>query len=635
MIAALTWITVLVLRMEAAAQHEASVRLALYRMDFWLSPRIGRERLRPYFEYLPFYAQQRAYTRILHEIEPGEVITPSPLLTFDSDVFLLHFQVAADGTVSSPQVPEGNWRDLAEGGGLGGAYLAPGVIEGRAPLLARVRTLLPVQARLDACVLGAETMIADLIGVAAPAPTPATQILQSLPGQTLAFDGVAENASQQPSQSQSQQWASGMQQRGQVQSSISKADIARRAASNYQQQLEETTAPPQTAQVFIVPQKGAAVINVESVQVDELVPVWLSPNADPDAKHDRELVLLRRVRIGDETLYQGVLCDWNALRGALIEQISDLFPNAQLLAEPQPSPALLESGRLLGSVPATLETSPPRITWNGMGGLLLSPARTTLALAWLAVIGAIIAAGITLRSSIHFGEKRSRFASAVTHELRTPLTTFRMYSEMLADGMVRDEAQRQTYLRTLQQESGRLSTLVENVLSYARLEEGRAARHMQALTADDLIGRVRGVLQRRAEDAGMQLEISNHVGGDGASSQRFTTDAEVVEQILFNLIDNACKYAADGEDKRIEIVLGEQADRLTITVRDHGPGISPEHERAIFKAFERGAHGPGDTIPGVGLGLALSRGLARDLGGELTLEHCEGCGACFMLTLGA
>ena len=81
-----------------------------------------------------------------------------------------------------------------------------------------------------------------------------------------------------------------------------------------------------------------------------------------------------------------------------------------------------------------------------------------------------------LRASIAFGERRSRFASAVTHELRTPLTTFRMYSEMLADDMVPDEGQRRVYLATLKEESGRLATLVENVLTYARLEEGRFAR---------------------------------------------------------------------------------------------------------------------------------------------------------------
>lgn len=658
-IAALVWISALVLRMEAQAQHEASVRLALYRMDFWLSPRIGRERLRPYFEYLPFYAQQRAYTRILSEIQPGEVITPSPLLTFESDVFRLHFQVDANGEITSPQVPTGNWRDLAEGGAEGQRYLDEGAIERRQPYLDRVRALLQPTKQpplaLEGCVLGAETLLADLVGDEAPAmqlPTQSALAFNDLPLPQVPPPPNAQTPD--PGPQAVQQWAAGAQQRGAVQSVISKADIGKRAANNYtrQQQQEETAnLAGQTAQVLMQPQKGAAIIDVDSVQVDELVPVWLGDEASsatpkvapgdqaiqqvareeshPPAAAVPTLLLLRRVRIGGEVIYQGILCDWSALRAALREQISDLFPDASLLPEPQPSPALLESGRLLGSVPVTLDAPCPGIAW---GASMFTPARTTLSLAWLAVIGAIAAAGMTLRSSIHFGEKRSRFASAVTHELRTPLTTFRMYSEMLAEGMVRDEAQRQTYLRTLQQESGRLSTLVENVLTYARLEEGRAARHVETITIANLLERVRGVLQRRAEDAGMTLVIADRTGADAVVS----TDAEVIEQILFNLVDNACKYAREAQDKRIEIAVERDNKGLAIAVRDHGPGISPEHQRAIFKAFDRGAHGPGDTVPGVGLGLALSRDLARDLGGELTLERCaDGDGACFRLTLPA
>ncbi|HVP73423.1 MAG TPA: HAMP domain-containing sensor histidine kinase [Phycisphaerales bacterium] len=652
-IAALVWITALVLRMEAQAAHEASVRLALYRMDFWLSPRIGRERLRPYFEYLPFYAQQRAYTRILNEIEPGEVITPSPLLTFESDVFLLHFQAGANGEITSPQVPTGNWRDLAEGGEEGKRYLEPGAIERRQPRLDRVRLLLqppslpPV--RLDACVLSAETLLANLVGDNWP-PAPPGQIAFQSSG--LPLPPMPE-ASRQYAQSQQpkaqalepnaqdlQQWASGNQQRAEVQSVISKADIGKRAASNYGSQQQEDSGPSQKGQVMMMPQKGAAIVDVDSVQVDELVPVWLPSLSDEQsvspAVHDvaqpttssgvsdesMTLLLLRRVHIGAETVYQGILCDWPALQGALLDQIKDIFPEGRLHPEPNPSPALLESGRLLGSVPVTLEAPCPPFAL-GRGAALLTPARTTLALAWLAVLGAILAAGMTLRSSILYGEKRSRFASAVTHELRTPLTTFRMYSEMLAEGMVRDDSQRQTYLRTLQQESGRLSTLVENVLTYARLEEGRQARHVQAMTTAELIARVRGVLQRRAEDAGMQLLIT-----DRTSGANIRTDAEVIEQILFNLVDNACKYASESRQKRIEFDIDRAGDRLCMAVRDHGPGISAEHERAIFKAFDRGAHGPGDTIPGVGLGLALSRGLARDLGGDLTFERPDNGGGC-------
>src|SRR6185503_16178753 len=94
---------------------------------------------------------------------------------------------------------------------------------------------------------------------------------------------------------------------------------------------------------------------------------------------------------------------------------------------------------------------------------LTSPTRVTLAVAWLAVAGSLAAVGLALRRTVDLSERRNRFASSVTHELRTPLTTFRLYSEMLADGMVTDAAQRQVYLDTLKSESSRLATLVENV----------------------------------------------------------------------------------------------------------------------------------------------------------------------------
>ena len=118
---ALVWITVMVLRLEQAeygaridARHQESVRLALWRLDSWLMPHLARESGRPYFEYQPFYPQRRAYTRLLDEIEAGEILTPSPLLSFQSDYIRLHFQMSPNGTLMSPQVPEGNLRSLAE-----------------------------------------------------------------------------------------------------------------------------------------------------------------------------------------------------------------------------------------------------------------------------------------------------------------------------------------------------------------------------------------------------------------------------------------------------------------------------------------------------------------------------------------
>jgi signal transduction histidine kinase len=243
----------------------------------------------------------------------------------------------------------------------------------------------------------------------------------------------------------------------------------------------------------------------------------------------------------------------------------------------------------------------------------------------------MVAVGATLRKSIDLGERRRRFVSAVTHELRTPLTTFQMYTEMLADGVVRTEEQRLVYLRTLKEESRRLSAMVANVLAHAQLEERRGPRHLESLTLESLIERVRPPLERAAASSGMTLDI----GTAGSSAEALTVDPDAIGQILANLVDNAAKYARGGEPATISLLASARDGSLVLTVRDHGPGVPGEQARAIFAPFERGGRDSADPIPGVGLGLALSRGLARDMGGDLTLDAASGCGASFRLVLPA
>ena len=112
-------------------------------------------------------------------------------------------------------------------------------------------------------------------------------------------------------------------------------------------------------------------------------------------------------------------------------------------------------------------------------------------------------------------------------------------------------------------------------------------------------------------------------------------DAEAVGQILGNLVDNAAKYANGTSASTIHLGAKAANGSVVLTVRDHGPGIAREQAAAIFEPFARGGRDPSDPVPGVGLGLALARGLARDLGGELTLESPADGGARFRLELPA
>jgi len=120
-----------------------------------------------------------------------------------------------------------------------------------------------------------------------------------------------------------------------------------------------------------------------------------------------------------------------------------------------------------------------------------------------------------------------------------------------------------------------------------------------------------------------------------ASNDRVRTDMAAVEQILFNLLDNACKYAASATDRRVHLQVESQRKHVLLRVRDRGPGVSEQARRRLFRPFSKSVVEAAHTAPGVGLGLALSRRMARAMGGELRLEGDDAGppGACFTLVL--
>lgn len=350
------------------------------------------------------------------------------------------------------------------------------------------------------------------------------------------------------------------------------------------------------------------------------VVVWLGAPAPASVP---ALAFLRRA--GENMGFTGYFLNWPRIEERLLFEIRDLFPDAKLERVMIGGKPIDPLGRGLANIPVTLVTKfPGPIAATGITG-----GRAALGLAWLAMIVASIAVGATLRSSIELGERRRRFVSAVTHELRTPLTTFQLYSEMLADGLVQDEDKRQQYLETLKDESQRLSAMVANVLAHAQLEGKHEPRRLEQTNLGKLIARLRPPLERRVAASKLTLEIENR----SPETAPLTVDSEAISQILGNLVDNAAKYASGSNPSVIQLGVAAQNGSLILTVRDHGPGIPREKAKAIFAAFDRGGRDPSDPVPGIGLGLALARGLARDMGGELTLENPNEPGALFRVEL--
>jgi signal transduction histidine kinase len=336
-----------------------------------------------------------------------------------------------------------------------------------------------------------------------------------------------------------------------------------------------------------------------------------------------ELVMVRRVQSEAGERIDGAWLDWPLLAGDLHREIADLLPTAKLVptGSAQGSPA-----RRLATLPLELDAGVVPLPDDASS----APLVFAIAAAWAFVVVAFVAVAMLLRGSLALSERRAEFVSAVTHELRTPLTTFRMYTEMLAGGMV-EPSKRERYLETLRREAERLGQLVENVLGYARIEvdDGRRAPSHERTTAGELLARCSDRLHERCRRADLELAIALD---DDAAAASLDVDAVAFEQIVFNLVDNAAKYGASAAAPTIEIFVRVVAAYVEVEVRDHGPGIPAADRRRVFDAFAKGAAHQSGTKPGVGLGLALARRLAASMDGRLELRAAAR-GAVFVLSL--
>ncbi|MCA9032294.1 MAG: HAMP domain-containing histidine kinase [Planctomycetaceae bacterium] len=339
-------------------------------------------------------------------------------------------------------------------------------------------------------------------------------------------------------------------------------------------------------------------------------PLWL----------DGRLIIARRARVGGLDVVQGVWLDWDALRRDLLEEIDDLFPEARL--EPIIAADTETTGNVLAAIPVALLVDDVVVARSGW-------SNQTVALigAWLGLVVAIGSVGYLLYAVSSLSERRAAFVSAVTHELRTPLTTFQLYSDMLAEGVIQDPQQKKEYLETLRSEATRLGHLVENVLAYARLEN-RPRAPQQLISFADLMQQIIPRLKQRT----VSIDGTFQSPTDFPEVQ-VKVDASVIEQILFNLIDNACKYGVRRENAVIGIETTIEGKCVHVDVFDNGPGIDPQVKGRLFQPFSKSDREAAATVPGLGLGLSLSLGLAKQQGGSLTLVDTSKPGARFRLEL--
>lgn len=583
-LAAMGWVSLATLRLDEAeararqqAALEENVRLALWRMDSALAPLLAQESARPYFAYSTFLPVDRAYGRMFNRGGGGEALVPSPLLTEASPHVLVHFQFEPDGRLASPRVPAGNNHRLAVP-----RYLPEESMRRAEKALGRVRDL-----------TDRDRLMAVLPKSAAAPVEVVTAPMNVNP------DGGMAQARRNDYQ--------GLP-RGQIEYSQRREAVSQNAAALVQSQIANTIPGPSS---YSNSNPAWTSTDLSGVL---MTPLWI----------DGDLVLARRVAVGGQEYVQGCLLDWPGIKQWLLETASDLLPEADL--EPLANGPPEAEARMLAALPVRLV--PGALPLEEAAGV--SPIRLTLLVAWGCVLLAAAAVAALVWGVIRLSERRAAFVNAVTHELRTPLTTFHMYTEMLTEGMVSDVRQQQDYLNTLRAEASRLSHLVENVLAYARLERGRRNGRVEPVAVESLLESIRCRLEDRARQAGMELVVE---ADDGARETLVRANPSAVEQILFNLVDNACKYASGAADKRIHLVAQRSGDAVRIIVRDHGPGIARPASGRLFRPFSKSAQEAANSAPGVGLGLALSTRLARDMGARLHVDSQNNEGAAFVLSL--
>jgi signal transduction histidine kinase len=620
----LGWVTVAALDLErdqhdhrASAEQAGNVRLALWRLDSRIAALLTREDSRPFNHYSAVFAPPLALDTRQNAWRPGALVEPSPLLDTDLPPWmLLHFQATTEAGWESPQVLSptlsARLRKGPAGLGLGN------ITAGRRRLLEE---------------MGRELPAGDLLGHARKHGARTTVRDRTL----LMACATLERAAQAPNQPY------GVPAQD-VQSSV---EYLSRRGMNSNLVYQSKNNPQRTSKTLAVlnferngenwlgllPSKdnNPAALPMEplaelpagaevAVSMSPMVGLWL-----PTRSGSERLVALRLVRIEAKEICQGIVLDGAQLTELLAAEVQDLLPAARVV--PVHPGKAARPDRAMTALPLQLDTDDVPLPATPH---LWTPLRFGLCLAWTAALVALLAVGLGGWSLISLSQRRIRFVSAVTHELRTPLTTLRLYLDMLTSGLVRQESQRAEYLQTLNDETERLNRLVGNVLDFARLENDRHPRPaLTPVSVAEVLKTTQQTWQGRCTSAGKDLVVED------APDAVLSTDLALLQQVLGNLIDNACKYTREAADRRLWLRAKAEACRVVFEVEDRGPGVSAGERRSIFRAFRRGRCAD-VTAGGVGLGLALARQWAQLLGGRLGPPVCpaEG-GACFRVELPA
>ena len=261
--------------------------------------------------------------------------------------------------------------------------------------------------------------------------------------------------------------------------------------------------------------------------------------------------------------------------------------------------------------------------------VLHSNARTRWLLSTLMsvmAIGGVLLTWRAARRERQLSRIRSGFVASVSHELRTPLASIAMFGELLRRGRFTGADKVVEYGRRIEHESARLNQLIDNVLSFGRIESAKVRYRAEASAIEDVVGAALAAVDARRAQSRFTITLDS----PGARLPEVRMDASAMIQVFVNLLDNAMKYS--GSCRRVHVKLRRQGDEVAVAVVDGGVGIAPDDQDLIFDEFYRVAAGASD-VAGSGLGLAIARHVVQAQGGRIEVESRLGHGATFTVML--
>jgi signal transduction histidine kinase len=328
------------------------------------------------------------------------------------------------------------------------------------------------------------------------------------------------------------------------------------------------------------------------------------------------LIAVRQVQTPDRSFTQGFVVDQQAMTtwlgaraGGMIPQLrvdhsagAPVAPGLGLTVEPDPQSVMKAAADSQAIASGFV------MRFVGVGAVSVLAATVVLLLVTRAESRA---------------RERSQFAAAAAHELRTPLAGLQLYGDMLADGLG-DPSKVPEYARRMSDDAARLGRVVSNILGFSQLERGSLALELQTGRVDAILAELTEHARPAVERLGATLEL------DVTRDLRARFDRDALTRIVGNLLDNAEKYSRQSADRTIRLAASDCGHVVEVCVSDRGPGI-PDSSK-LFHVFSRGTSAS-DGPAGLGLGLALSRSLARAMGGDLAHRARDGGGATFVLQL--